>query len=297
MSPRYIEKPRTDPSGLRAESDLPLVLPYNLKPNDFLRVVEDVHEVLHEINTLLHGKSYERLDELLDRAGFSGFISRTVVDRLDRASRSLAKNEYHNGFPDLLPRGAYPGNKVQHGEVGGLEVKASRSQSSWQSHGPRGGWFCVVQFEIDQDESKAVHDLEPTRLRAILVAELTQVDWSWQPAGEGRIRSGTASIKPLGVAKLRSGAVWVDPPYEERHQELLVYARLRTFREQRDEMVLTALGQIGGPARALDIAGLLSGRLLLPADRLKSPVETALRKLLRRGAVNKVKPGLFELPP
>jgi len=77
-----------------------------------------------------------------------------------------------------------------------------------------------VQFELDDDPNKAVVDREPTRVRAVMLAELTEADWSWQPAGPGKIRSGTATIIASGRAKLRAGAVWVDPLYRPTHDKL-----------------------------------------------------------------------------
>ncbi len=295
MPDRYIAKPPADRSGLRAESDLPKALPYGLKPRDFLRVVEDVHEILHDVNSLLASKSYDRLDEMLDSAGFSGFVSRTVVDRLARASVSLVMNRQHNGFPDLLPRGVYRGDAVQHGTKGGLEVKSSRYEAGWQSHGPRAGWFCVVQFQIDIDQSKATKDREPTKVRAVMLAGLAAVDWSWQPAREGRIRSGTASVKPEGVVKLRRGAVWVDPEYEERHQELLRNALLTSFSAVAQDLVREAMSDIGEEVRVLDIAEHLAGDAGVDAQRLKGRINGAVRKLIAAGEVERVKPGVFRL--
>jgi hypothetical protein len=223
VSPRFLDKVAVDSASMVDPSTLPFALPYGLAPNVFFRTVEDVHDLIHDVNTLLHAKSYRRLEELLDPAGFSGLISRTVAERLSRASRQLVVNQFHNGYPDLLVDGQYPGNSVQRGE-GGLEIKASRKSSSWQSHGPRAGWFCVVQFELDEDSAKAVVDRNPTCVRAVMLAELGEADWNWQPAGPGRMRSGTASVKPSGIVKLRAGAVWVDPTYRAAHDAILVRA-------------------------------------------------------------------------
>ena len=204
--PRFIERAQSDPGGTIEVERLPIELPYSLAPKDFFRTVEDVHGLLHDVNQLLYSRQYERLEELLDRAGFSGLVSRTVADRLARSSHSLVVNQFHNGYPDLLVHGQYPRDAIQRGD-GGLEVKASRNSSGWQSHGPRAGWFVVVQFNLDERVEVATQDREPTQIVAIMVAEVSLDDWSWQPAREGRIRSGTASIKSSGALKLRDGAV------------------------------------------------------------------------------------------
>lgn len=294
--PRYVERLSADPSGLRNDAALPWSLPYNLQPRDALRAVDDVYEMLHEVDTRLHDLGYDRLEELLDPAGFSGLVSRSVVDRFERFSRALVRNRFHNGFPDLLPRGAYPGDAVQHGDKGGLEVKASRYEASWQSHGPRGGWFCVVQFDLDGDPAKALHDREPTAVRSVMVAELEPSDWSWQPAREGRIRSGTASIRPSGAAKLRMGAVWVDPTYEDAHQARLKGALLDVFGGRVDDLALSVLDHATEPLRASDIADQLAELPHLPAAVILSRVRASLSRLVSGGRAVRTGRGMYSLP-
>lgn len=260
-------------------------------------MVEDLHDLLHDVNSMMVEKGFDRMEELLDPAGFSGFISRTIVDRLDRLSRALVKNTYHNGYPDLLPRGAYPGDSTQHGTTGGLEVKASRSQAAWQSHGPRGGWFCVVQFNIDEDSEKAIRDREPTRVLAVLIGQLTEDDWSWQPAKEGRIRSGTASIRPSGTVKLRSNAVWVAPEYQGVHDERLLTARRDVWRGNDAESdCLQILHSAGRPMNTKEVAGRAAEKVGVPADRLRSTVERTLKKLFTEKSIGKPAPGRYETP-
>ncbi len=288
---RYIEKAPTDPAGLKSGIDLP----YHLQPRDVLRMVEDMHDVLHEINSMMDAKGFNRMEELLDPAGFSGFVSRTIVEGLDRHCRALVRNEFHNGYPDLLPLGIYPGDSVQHGESGGLEVKASRNPSSWESHGPRGGWFCVVQFGLDQDRSKALKDREPTKVLAVMIEQLEKEDWNWQPAQAGKIRSGTASIRPSGAAKLRANAAWVEPSYQDEHDERLITARVATWRSgSSEDDCLEILVDAGEPMKAAEVAQIAAEKILVPAKRLRSTTDSTLKKLVKAGEISKPKPGWYE---
>jgi hypothetical protein len=229
---RFLQRVPVDPKGIVDPASLPVPLPYGLTPRDFFRTVEDLHDLLHDLNELLDERHYLRLEELHDPAGFSGLLSRTVANRLAQASRMLVVNRHHNGYPDLIQRGQYPHDDVEHGE-GGLEVKASRYKLGWQTHGPRAGWFTVIQFLLDARTDIAVRELEPTKVVAAMVAELAVDDWSWQPAGAGKIRSGTASVKASGVVKLRAGAVWVDPTYRATHDKLLAQAQKRAAKPPR----------------------------------------------------------------
>jgi hypothetical protein len=288
--PRFIQRAPTDQSGLVEEAELP----YHLAPRDVVRLVEDLHDLLHDINRMLVDRGYERMEELLDPAGFSGFISRTIVDRIARLSRALERNLYHNGYPDLLPRGAYPGSAVQHGDRGGLEVKASRGNSSWQAHGPRAGWFLVVQFDLDHDESKAQQDREPTRVLAVLLAELLESDWSWQPAAPGRIRSGTASIKPSGAMKLRRGAAWVEPTYRAEHDDRLIQACREAWRPTATTDCLYILDQASQPLTPAEVADAAGEMIGVPGSRLLSTVRSVLSNLVRDGAVIRPRPGFYQ---
>lgn len=226
-------------------------------------------------------------------------LSRAVVDNLAKQVRALAKNEYHNGYPDLVPHGVYPQNKVQHGDSG-LEVKATRYEASCQAHGERAGWFCVVQFAIDKREDVAIQDREPTAILAVMVAELEKDDWAWAPAKEGRIRSGTASVKPSGWVKLRAGAVWVEPAYEARHQELLADRRLKQLRDKRVEYVMDVFTQ-GDPSvelSAADLRAAVAAAQGLPdPDRLTHQVSEGVKALIADGRVTRVRPGVFRLTP
>jgi hypothetical protein len=210
--PNYLRRVTIDPSGIVPHAD-ELELPYGLTARDFFRTAEDVQSLLGDLNDMLYEKHYGSLVDLVDRAAFSGLISRTVVERLARSSRRLVVNRKHNGYPDLIVDGVYPNNAVARGTEG-LEVKASRRQrSGWQSHGPRAGWFCFAQFWLDQRTGIATNDLEPVTMRSIMVARLELDDWSWQPAAEGKTRSGTASVRPSGLQKMWRGAIWVDPAH------------------------------------------------------------------------------------
>lgn len=287
-TPPYLTQVLVDPTGLIPDADLPEPLPHGLRTRDFLRTVEDVQDLVQDLNSLLATKSYSRLEILLDPAGYSGLLSRTVADRLARASLGLVVNKHHNGYPDLIPAGTFPGDAIAKSDLG-LEVKASRYDTSWQSHGPRAGWFTVVQFELDARDSVAPANREPTRVVAVMAARLEEDDWSWQPARAGRIRSGTATVKASGVAKLRNGAVWVRPQYRSTHDELTIRARMNALQPDLEAATRMALANRPGATAAqvaLDIAVIAA----IPAARVAARVATQLKRLAKTGSIQ-VSPG------
>lgn len=279
----FLREVRPDPDGLVNSQALPVPLPFGLQPRDLLRTVEDVQQLVHRLNLVLHDAAYEPLEDLLDRASFSGLISRTVAARLAAASRILVVNRYHNGYPDLIRTGEYPGDAVQRGV--GLEIKASRSEGSWQSHGPRPGWFCVVQFAIDENAEAARLDRAPTTIRCAMLAELGEDDWSWTPARSGRIRSGTASVTQSGKLKLRAGAVWVDPDYRERHDALLAQLRAAEFRRIAPQRALVLLAARRVAMSAREVAAELARDADLPFSDLLRATQSAFASLRKSGQI------------
>lgn len=256
-------------------------------------MVEDLYDLLHDLNEQTAQKGYNRLEELLDPAGFSGLISRAVCDGLARFSRELVVNNYPGGYPDLLPRGVYAHDRAQRSDRGGLEIKASRFATSWQSHSPRAGWFCIVQFDIDRDPDTAARDREPTRVSAVMMSELSETDWSWQPAGEGKKRTGTASVLPSGRARLRANAVWVDPSYEELHQERLLAERKLVFSDRAADLVLNVLTTAAAPMRADEVAEVLGPTVGVPAAKIVTKVKSTLSALAKSGHAIRTQPGVY----
>lgn len=279
----FLREVRPNPDGLVDAQALPVPLPFGLQPRDLLRTVEDVQQLVHRLNLVLHDAAYAPLEDLLDRASFSGLISRTVAARLAAASRILVVNRYHNGYPDLIRTGEYPGDAVQRGV--GLEIKASRSEGSWQSHGPRPGWCCVVQFAIDESEETARLDRAPTTIRCAMLAELGERDWSWTPARSGRIRSGTASVTRSGKLKLRAGAVWIDPGYRERHEALLAQLRAAEFRRIAPQRALALLASRRVAMSVREVAAELAPEADLPFNDTLRAVQSAFASLRKNGQI------------
>lgn len=97
------------------------------------------------VNVQLATKGIQRFETMLMPASFSSLVGEFVVGSIPKHCAGLAKNQYHNGHPDLVPRGIYPGDAVQHGDKG-IEVKGSRYLKRWQGHNPEDTWLMVVVF-------------------------------------------------------------------------------------------------------------------------------------------------------
>lgn len=210
--PRFTDRPNLHPRGFKHDLDLP----YGLRAAEVRAAIEDIYDFLHNVNRFLTEKGWDRLEETLMAATFSGMVSELVVQSMSKQSASLIRNQYHNGRPDLLPKEHYPNDAVLRGDEG-VEVKASRYDSGWQGHNVESGWIMIFQYQVDL-ESEPVEEREPTKFQRVLIAQLDEEDWSFSGRGAGSRRTITASILRSGMRKLLANPLYLDPTYEPRRR-------------------------------------------------------------------------------
>ena len=114
------------------------VLPYGLTTDNIAAAMSDFLEFLRVVNHRLYAAQIQRLECFMMPANFSTLVSEFMSSRIPGHCPKLAKNNYHNGHPDVIPWGMFPGNSVQHASEG-IEIKASRYEKGWQ--GQSGGYL------------------------------------------------------------------------------------------------------------------------------------------------------------
>jgi hypothetical protein len=189
-------------------------LPYDLRASEIKAAIDDIYDFLYNVNRFLIERGWDRLEETLSAATFSGVLSELVVEGVSKRSSTIIKNQYHNGRPDLVPRNMYEGDGCHRGAEG-IEVKASRWSNGWQGHNVEDGWIMICQYYIDRD-TRPTENRSPTRIDRVMCAQLSEDDWSFSGRREGSRRTPTASIRRSGVLKLEANAVYLDPTYEPR---------------------------------------------------------------------------------
>lgn len=208
--PHYIDRATLHPKGFNEG----VALPYGLRASEIKAAIDDIYDFLYNVNRFLVERGWDRLEETLSAATFSGVMSELVVEGSSKRSETIIKNQYHNGRPDLVPRGFYPHDGSLRGDEG-IEVKASRWSNGWQGHNVEDGWILICQYFIDH-ETTPLPDRAPTRIERVLCAQLEESDWSFSGRKEGSRRTPTASIKRSGVLKLEANAIFLDPTYVPR---------------------------------------------------------------------------------
>ena len=165
-------------------------------------------EFLGFVNGQLHTRQLARLESFLMPANFSSIVGEFMSSTIPIYCRSVVKNKYHNGHPDLVPSGRYPGDSVQHGSDG-IEIKASRHASGWQGHNAEDVWLMVFVFDANTSRD-AGQGIEPRPFRFVKVvgAALTKADWQFSGRSETSRRTITASVKRSGFDKMESNWIY-----------------------------------------------------------------------------------------
>lgn len=189
-------------------------LPFGLKIEHVQAAMQEWIDFIGFINTQLNSKELERLESILMPANFSSMVGEFLGAAIPKHCPTLAKNEYHNGHPDMIPDGKYPKNSVQHAGADGIEIKASRYDKGWQGHNAEDCWLMVAVFDSSRpvDPTKGI-DPMPFRYRKIFLGHLEQSDWKFAGRSETSRRTITASVTTTGYNKMVSNWIY-DEDYE-----------------------------------------------------------------------------------
>lgn len=186
------------------------IIPYGCTIDHIYQAMNEFLSFLGFINTQLNTKGIQRFESMLMPANFSSMVGEFLISTIPKYCPTFAKNQYHNGHPDLLPKGMFAGDAVQHGTEG-IEVKASRYSRGWQGHNAEECWLMVVVFASNRpaDKLKKVPPI-PFRFRSIFLGRLTLADWSFSGRSTKSRRTITASVTKSGYEKMTKNWIYQD---------------------------------------------------------------------------------------
>ncbi len=198
-----------DPDGFNPN----VILPYGCTSADIYRAMKDFVDFLGFVNEQLHEREIARLETMIMSANFSSMVSEFMVAGIAKYSSTLIKNRYHNGHPDLIPRGWYPEDAAQHAPEG-IEIKASRHAKGWQGHNPEDVWLMIFIFDSNSNrgpDEKENQTLRPFGFRQVLGARLVKEDWRFSGRSETSRRTITASVTDSGYKKAVANWIYRAP--------------------------------------------------------------------------------------
>ncbi len=186
------------------------VIPYGCSIDSIYQAMNEFLGFIGFINAHLNTKGIQRFESMLMPASFSSMVGEFLITTIPKYCPTLAKNQYHNGHPDLLLKGRYPAESVQHGTEG-IEIKASRYSRGWQGHNAEECWLMVIVFTSNRpaDTAQNVPPL-PFRFKSVFLGRLTLADWSFSGRSSQSRRTITASVTKTGFEKMTANWIYRD---------------------------------------------------------------------------------------
>ncbi len=185
-----------------------VVLPCGLKSIHVQRAMTDFLDFLGFLNQQLNTRQLPRLESFLMPANFSSMVGEFMSATIPKYCATLAKNTYHNGHPDLIPKGKYERDACQHATEG-VEIKASRHASGWQGHSAEDTWLMVFVFDANSARDIGL-GIGPKSFRFVKVvgAQLQKTDWAFSGRSATSRRTITASVTRSGFEKMEANWIY-----------------------------------------------------------------------------------------
>lgn len=183
-------------------------IPYGVRPSHVRKAMEEFIEFLEFINSQLYSKKLERLESFLMPANFSSIVGEFMGAAIPKHCKSVVRNKYHNGHPDILPTGQYHEDAIQHGPEG-IEIKGSRYLRGWQGHNAEEVWLLVFVFDSNtsRDAGRGIEP-RPFRFIKVLGAKLEREDWQFSGRSATSRRTITASVKRSGYDRMEANWIY-----------------------------------------------------------------------------------------
>jgi hypothetical protein len=184
-------------------------IPFGVTTAHVKSAMDEFVDFLDFVDTQLLSKGMTRFEEMLMPANFSGMVGEFMSAGIPKHCKTVAKNQYHNGHPDLLPAGKYKGDAAQHAGKDGIEVKASRYLRGWQGHNPEDAWLMVFVFQSGRPTDRA-KGIPAVRFRFLMVAGalLSKRDWLFAGRSKTSRRTITASVTTSGLDKMMANWIY-----------------------------------------------------------------------------------------
>lgn len=185
-------------------------IPYGCTVEHIKSAMADFVTFLGFINNQLATKKIQRMESFMMAANFSSLVGEFMNVTIPKYCPTVAKNNYHNGHPDLLPKGVYANDSKQHAKKG-IEIKGSRYLKGWQGHNAEDVWLMVFVFDSNtaRDESLNIAP-RPFRFVKVVGALITKEDWAFSGRSETSRRTITASVTRDGVQKMEKNWIYRD---------------------------------------------------------------------------------------
>jgi hypothetical protein len=182
--------------------DTSIELPLGLQHMALARSLSYAYRYLDNANRAAAERDFPLLEEM-PAAGLTSHLSYLLEKALPLHASRVVRNNYHNGFPDWLPKGRYPGDSVKEA-FDGVELKVTCRDAAPDLHGARPGHYLICQYRLEDQPRDDLY----TRVRftRIFLPHLELADFRTNNRGE--LGTRTSSPNKQGLTKQREACVY-----------------------------------------------------------------------------------------
>ena len=202
-----------DPKGFNPKAKIP----FGVTPEHIRQAMTGFTQFLGFVDRELKNRDMIRLEDTLMPANFSSMVGEFMATNIPKSCKTIVRNNYHNGHPDMLPAGKYENDMAQHAGSDGIEIKGSRNLSGWQGHNAEDAWLMVFIFESGRPVD-LVKKANPAPFRFLMVvgALLCRDDWQFAGRSETSRRTITATVRRSGYDKMMANWIYKAPSLIEK---------------------------------------------------------------------------------
>jgi hypothetical protein len=183
------------------------MIPFGLTTEHIYRSMTDFTDFMRFIDIDLASQKIARFEDLLTTSNFSSMVSEFMSVTIPKHCRTVVKNNYHNGHPNILPAGIYPSNSVRDGGTQGIEIRASRYLKNWQGRSDGDSWLMMFVFQSGRLNPKVTQQVG---FKFLIVAGglLSKNEGPYAGASGTGLTSITQSITKVAAQKIMANWIY-----------------------------------------------------------------------------------------
>jgi hypothetical protein len=182
------------------------VIPFGVTAAHLYNSMRDFIAFLGFIDTQLRTQEMARFEDMLMAANFSSMVGEFMACTIPKYCKTVVRNKYRSGEPDILPANKYPNDAAKHAGSDGIEIKASQYLKSWQARKAEDVWLMMFVFQSGRVNPRVS---EQVGFKFLIVAGglLTKENWPAKKSEIGQIMIGER-VSNTGAEKMMANWIY-----------------------------------------------------------------------------------------
>ena len=203
MAERFLPAPEPpEKNGFNPKA----TIPFGITTEHLYESMKEFTGFVEFIDTQLRAQDRARFEDILMAANFSSMVGEFMSRTIPKYCKTVVRNKYRSGHPDILPAGKYPNDSAMHAGSDGIEIKASRYLKSWHARKAEDVWLMMFVFQSGRVNPRVS---EQAGFKFLIVAGglLTKDDWPAKGSESAQTTVGE-SVSSTGAQKIMANWIY-----------------------------------------------------------------------------------------